>query len=123
LATNQVEASLLHTAPLFDGTFDQAQTHRLRPMVWSPMGNLFQRDDAAAARVLAALEAISPNYGHPGHDVLLLAWLLRHPALPLPVLGTARKERLIAATQALDTHLTDADWFTLLAAATGQEVA
>lgn len=123
LATNQVEASLLHTAPLLDGTFDQAQEHRLRPMVWSPLGNLFQRDDAAATRVLATLEAISPHYGHPGHDVLLLAWLLRHPARPLPVLGTARTERLRAATHALDVAMTDADWFALLAAATGREVA
>lgn len=123
LVTNQVEASLLHTHPLQDGTFDQAQSLRLRPMAWSPLGNVFGRTDEAAMRVRTTLDAISDTYDAPGADVLLLAWLLRHPAGVLPVIGTARPARLAAATRALDIHLSDADWFALLEAAEGREVA
>ncbi len=38
LVTNQIEMSVLHTAPLTDGTLDHAQQHCYAPMIWSPLG-------------------------------------------------------------------------------------
>jgi predicted oxidoreductase len=45
LATNQVEFSPLHTAPMFDETFDGLQDLGVAPMIWSPLagGRLFTR--------------------------------------------------------------------------------
>lgn len=123
LVTNQVQASLLHTEPLYDGTFEQALLHRMRPMAWSPLGGLFSRHDEAAQRVADALDDIGEKYGSPGSDVMLLAWLLHHPAGILPVLGTARQSRLSAAIQATQIKMDDQDWFMLLEAARGHEVA
>lgn len=123
LVTNQVEASLLHTAPFFDGTFDQCLQLGIHPMAWSPLGGFFNRDDETASRVADQLDEIGHKYGNPGADVILLAWLLHHPAEILPVLGTARPSRMTAAAQALEISLTDLDWFELLEAARGHEVA
>ncbi|WP_367391355.1 aldo/keto reductase family oxidoreductase [Lewinella sp. LCG006] len=123
LVTNQVEASLLHTAPFFDGTFDQCLQLGMHPMAWSPLGGFFNRDDETASRVADQLDEIGHKYRNPGADVILLAWLLHHPAEILPVLGTARPSRMTAAAQALEISLTDLDWFELLEAARGHEVA
>ncbi|MEL7422505.1 MAG: aldo/keto reductase [Bacteroidota bacterium] len=123
LVTNQVQASLLHDEPFFDGTFDQALQYQMCPMAWSPLGGLFSRDDDAARRVADALDDVGEKYGSPGSDVLLLAWLLHHPAGIIPVLGTARQSRLSAAVKAVDIQFDDQDWFTLLEAARGHEVA
>lgn len=123
LVTNQVEASLLHTAPLYDGTLDQCLTHAIKPMAWSPLGGLFSRDDETATRVTNKLDEIGEYYGTPGNDIILLAWLLHHPSSILPVLGTARQERISAAVKALDIQLDDQHWFELLEAATGKAVA
>ena len=38
LVTNQIELSLFQMGALFDGTLDQCQRHRIRPMAWSPLG-------------------------------------------------------------------------------------
>jgi predicted oxidoreductase len=38
LATNQVQFSPFCLDPVFDGTFDQCQEHRIHPMAWSPTG-------------------------------------------------------------------------------------
>lgn len=37
LVTNQVEFSLLHMDPIYDGTADQCQRLRVLPMAWSPL--------------------------------------------------------------------------------------
>ena len=61
LATNQVELSPLYLEPLHDGTLDQAQHLRLRPMIWSPLGGgrLFSGEDDRAVRVRAAMQPIA----------------------------------------------------------------
>jgi predicted oxidoreductase len=38
LQTNQVELSLLHTAPFINGQIAHAQQHRMPVMAWSPLG-------------------------------------------------------------------------------------
>lgn len=125
IVTNQVEASLLRLDPLYDGTFDQCQRLGMRPMVWSPIGGgtYFGEGNAAVARLRPVVQELNEQYGNPGEEVILLAWLLRHPAGPIPVVGTTKSERLIRTTKALDLTLDRQDWFRLLEAARGQKVA
>jgi len=65
LATNQIELSALHTHALLDGTLDQAQRLRRRPMVWSPLagGRLFSDSGEQAARTRTALQAVADAHG------------------------------------------------------------
>jgi predicted oxidoreductase len=124
LLTNQVECSLLHMDALDDGTFDQAQRLRCRPMVWSPLagGRLFGEDSPAAHRVRWVLGEISARLGCTP-TTLALAWLLRHPAQPWPVIGSRRLEAADEALAATRLELSRQDWYRLWSAAAGRDVA
>ncbi|ASZ11988.1 aldo/keto reductase [Chitinophaga pendula] len=124
LVTNQVEASLLRREPFLDGTFDQCITHRIQPMVWSPLGSgrIFTApDDPQVLRIHAAAQPLCEQY-QVSLDQLLLAWLLKHPSRLIPVLGTAQPARIQAAAAALSITLTREEWFTLWVAAAGEDI-
>jgi predicted oxidoreductase len=127
LATNQVEASLLHLPPFTDGTLDRCQQYQIKPMAWSPLGGgtIFSREpDKRASRILRMAQTIiERREQNIGIDQLLLAWLMRHPSGILPVVGTARIERLKAAADAIHIMMSQEEWFELLEASTGEEVA
>ncbi len=125
LITNQVEASILHTEPFFDGTFDQCLKHNIRPMIWSPLagGKIFGENlDGQAKEVQEVAQKLANKYDC-GLDQILLAWLLQHPAKLHPVVGTAKVSRLKKAVEAMEIQMTNQEWFELLEAARGHEVA
>lgn len=124
LATNQVELSPLHLAPLHDGTLDQCQDLGLRPMLWSPLagGRLFTRDDDAARRVRGVLDTVAAEQGV-ALTTLVFAWLRRHPSQPLPITGTRRPQGLREAVASLDLQLDAQQWFRIWTAAAGHEPA
>ncbi|WP_412524158.1 aldo/keto reductase [Burkholderia sp. S-53] len=123
LATNQVECSLLHLAPLDDGTFDQAQHWRCPPMLWSPLagGRLLTETSPIATRVRATAARIGDALGVPATTVLF-AWLLALPCRPLPIVGSSRIAALREAVEATRIPLEREHWFELLGAARGVEV-
>ena len=57
-----------------------------------------------------------------GVDQVALAWLLRHPARVLPVLGSGRVERIHAAAMAEALRLDRQQWFAIWEASAGREV-
>ena len=122
LVTNQVEASLLHLDPLFDGTFDQCQQLRVRPMLWSPLAGGRVLDAAANPELHAALQQVAAELGS-RPAVVALAWLLQHPCKPLPIIGSRRLASLDDAAAACRLPLGRQHWFALLQAARGHEVA
>ncbi len=126
VAVNQIECSLLHLDPFGDGTLDQCQQHNIIPMAWSPMGagNLFNTtdDDERNKRIIAVANMLAENYATKA-DVILLSWLMTHPANILPVLGTSKTERIRAAVSATQLKLEREEWFMLWRASTGKEVA
>lgn len=124
LVTNQIEVSLLQTKAIYDGTLDQCERLKLRPMAWSPTagGRLFDAADAAAARVRAAVVALSSKYGGAGVDQLSLAWLLALPSQPVVVIGTNQINRIASAASAAMIQLDRQDWYGLWTAAAGQPV-
>jgi predicted oxidoreductase len=54
---------------------------------------------------------------------LSLAWLLRHPADIFPVIGTTQPERVVESAKAVNIALERQDWFEMLKAATGHDIA
>lgn len=120
LVTNQIELSLLHHSPLIDGSVDFMYERGIKPMIWSPLGGgrLF---DGSHSMFSKAFEKLNSKY-NTTTDVLALAWLLRHPAGLVPVIGTNKIERIKAAATAIDINLELQDWFVLYEAALGQEV-
>lgn len=125
LVTNQVECHPLHPDCFYDGTFDQLLAAGIRPMIWSPLGgaNYFKGESTTILRLRDAVKTVAEKHGGVGEDVILLAWLLKHPVGAIPVVGTSKKQRLGATRQALNLDLDPQDWFAILEAAVGHEVA
>lgn len=123
LVTNQVECSLLHLAPLHDGTFDQMQRLRLSPMIWSPLagGRLFNGEGEPERRVRAALESVAREHGC-GAATVAHAWLLRLPCRPHPIVGSRRIEAMREAVEALSLRLDPPTWHALWSAGAGRPV-
>ncbi len=124
LVTNQLEFSVMHMNPLTDGSFDQCQQLRIKPMIWGPLaaGHLFRSESEQAARLRTKLQEIAHAHNGAGVDQIALAWTLMHPVKVLPVLGTGKLERVRAAVDALDIQLTRQEWFGLWEASTGHDV-
>jgi predicted oxidoreductase len=124
LTTNQVQANLLHRDPFLDGTFDQSILKECRPMAWSPLGGskMFAKEPTEAVQRIRRVAAGLQEKYEVTLDQLLVAWLLKHPAGIIPVLGTTKAARLEAAVAALDIDLRREEWFMLWEAAAGHEV-
>lgn len=123
LCTNQLEFSLTHTDPMFDGTFDQLQQERVAPMIWSPLagGSLFKDDitDEATLRLRKALEQVREAEGLPDLASTALAWVMRHPVKPVAVVGTGNLDRLKALSKAAGHVMDRQNWYRLWEAARG----
>lgn len=124
LITNQVEISLLHRNAFEDGTLDQCQKLGLIPSAWSPLGggSLFKKsNDKIINAIQKKLKSLADKYNIKP-DQILYAWLRKHPAGIIPVLGTSKIERIKAAKQALEITLSHEEWYMLWEAALGREI-
>ncbi len=124
LATNQVEFSPLLVAPMWDETFDGLQDLGVAPMIWSPLGGgrLFSSDDAASQRVREAIQKVADELQRPFASVVF-AWIMQLPSRPLPLTGSGRIAAVAEAVQACQFSLSRPQWFEILRAARGHEVA
>ncbi|BFM10271.1 aldo/keto reductase [Simiduia litorea] len=122
LVTNQMEISVLHHASFHDGSLHQAQQLKRAPMAWSALagGRLFSGDDSQAKNVRDALEQIASDIGAQGIDQIALAWLLKHPANIMPIVGSQSLARIQAASDSLNIPLSRAQWYTIWEAAGGE---
>ncbi len=118
---NQIQCSMTHLSPFFDGSLDYMTTHGILPMAWSPIGNVFKDKGEAAHRIHVVLSALCDIY-RATKDQIVLAWLMSHPAGIVPVIGTTQKERLALASKASMIKLSEVHWFELLVASQGHKV-
>ncbi len=117
LVTNQIEVSLTHVDSLFNGDLDTLMEFNASPMAWSPLGGgkPMAVDERALFNKAAKYNA--------AYSQLLLAWLLKHPAVIFPILGTTKPERIIEGAKSVDLVLDRQDWFDMLRWTTGKDVA
>lgn len=123
LATHQIELSVLRMEPLHDGSLDQCVDLGLRPMVWSPLsgGRIFTAQDERAQRVRAELQALAQELGV-SPTTVAIAWVLRHPSQPIPILGSRRIEVARDAMAARSLRLQPSQWYRLWTASAGRSV-
>jgi predicted oxidoreductase len=129
LIVHQVEISLAKMDAFTDGTLDQCLIEQITPMAWSPLASgmigagatrrLSHQAAYPVDRFAATLESVGRKRGVAATTVAL-AWLLKHPAKIMPVVGSTRPERIGEAAKAADIDLTREEWYELLLAARGE---
>jgi len=122
LATNQVEISPVHQPLLLDGTLDQLQQLRIRPMAWSCLGGGRLFNDAAFQPLRLELTDIANELNAQSIEQVVYAWVMRLPSQPLPIIGSGKIERVRAAIEAEALTLTRQQWFRIRKAALGYDV-
>jgi predicted oxidoreductase len=118
---NQVEYSLTRPQVMYDGTLDQAIEKGIRVMSWSPLGSIFKEETEQSHRILPVLHDLSKKYDT-SPDVILLAWIQKHPAAVSPVIGTTNPDRIKKANLSFKVDLEVEDWFKLLEVSQGRKV-
>ncbi|EKO3991944.1 aldo/keto reductase family oxidoreductase [Vibrio fluvialis] len=124
LVTNQVEINPLNFDVAHDGTLDQMQMLRTRPMAWSCLGGgaIFNGESEQAQRVRAVLEELREELGAESIDQVIYAWVRALPSKPLPIIGSGKIERVQAAVDALDLTLSREQWYRVWVASKGHGV-
>ncbi len=121
ISVNQVEFSLTHHTAMHNGSLDHMQFKNIQPMSWSPLGNVFKEDTEQTRRIHKQLGSLLDKY-NATEDQLLLAWIMKHPAGIIPVVGTTNFKRLKNAIAATKIELELEDWFLILVAGQGHKV-
>lgn len=128
LIVHQMEISLLNLTAFENGSIDQCLMQNLTPLAWSPLGGGFLADGPVdvlpsqagydARAVITVLDEIAAAR-ESTRSLIALAWLLKHPAKIIPIIGSTNPERIKAAAAATKIDLTREEWYRLLAAAKG----
>jgi predicted oxidoreductase len=141
LVANQLQMSLLHhgfaevgisfnqAAPGYpdgwEGVLEYCRLKGVGLQAWSPLdrgaltGGDVSRLTESGRKAAELVQALAQERGVPA-EAVALAWLLKHPARIVPVLGTTRPDRLAACARALEVDLIREEWYTLFTAARGR---
>ncbi len=122
LITNQIEVSVNEISSFNNGTLDQLMINKLRPTAWSVLGNYFTIRSEKNERIRKVIKTLGEKY-NAAENQILIAFIRRHPSGIIPVIGTSRAESILELSQSLQICLDVEDWFRILEAATGTEVA
>jgi predicted oxidoreductase len=120
LVTNQIELSLMTHQGFTNGDIAFHQERGLRPMAWSPLGGGRLLAESPAA-LRARMDALAMEQGT-DWSAIAVAWLLRHPAGILPVMGTNSLARIARLAEAASVDMDRQTWFELYTLALGHEV-
>ena len=117
IVTNQVEFSPRHLQPIINGTFDLAIRIGHVPMIWSPVGGgaLLTGADERTTRIRDRLAEIARRTGRSGPAEVAIAFVARHPARGIPIIGSGKRERIEEAIRAVSEPLDRQDWYEVIA--------
>ena len=122
VSANQIEFSLTANDAMYTGSLDDGILNDRLMMSWSPLGSVFNKSTEQVGRIRKTMQQLCGKYGAT-EGQLLLAWVLMHPANIHPVVGTTTLLRLTNAVGAQQINLELTDWYILLEASKGHEVA
>lgn len=118
---NQIQFSVTHHTATTDGSLDYMMQNKIQPMAWNPLGDIFRTDTEKVLRIKQVLILLQEKY-NTTIDVLLLAWILKHPAQIIPVVGTTQPDRIKRLAQLDTIQLELEDWFMLYSTSLGSKV-
>jgi len=118
---NQIECSLTHLEPFYDGTLEYMQTKKIKPMAWKPLGDYYTKNNDQNNRIIEKVKKFTKKYNC-SETQILLSWLIKHPSNIIPVVGTTKKDRLKESIDSISTDFELVDWFEILEASAGKRV-
>jgi predicted oxidoreductase len=124
LLTNQVEISPYCLEHFENGNMDFFLKENIRPMAWSPLagGKLLDEHDEKGSRILKALGEVASDLNVAAVDTVIYAWLLKHPASIIPVVGSGRIDRIKHAIEAMEVRMSLEQWYKIFIAVKGSEL-
>jgi predicted oxidoreductase len=119
LLSNQIEFSLLNPQALNNGDLSFHYREQTPVMAWSPLGggDLLNKN----GQLLDCLNTIAKRYKVDVASVAI-AWVLKHPAKILPILGTNNLDRISKISESVAINMDRKTWFELYTASIGHEV-
>ena len=121
ISFNQVQFSATHHEAMLDGSLDYIQVHNIKPMAWNPLGTVFRENTDQTFRLRQLLAKLVEKY-RIGSDIILLAWIMQHPAGISPVAGTVNSGRIQQLMKAKSLVLDKQDWFAIWTESMGNRV-
>lgn len=124
LVTNQVEISPLCLEHFNNENMDFCLEKRILPMAWSPLagGKLFSPKTEQELCLYNCLKEIATEIDTISIDKIIYAWLLKHPAMIIPIVGSGKIKHIQNAVESLNIQLTLEQWFKIYTASTGKNV-
>jgi len=125
LITNQVEINPINFDVLEDGTTDQLQRLRIRPMAWSCLagGGIFSSDSEQARRLRGTLIELQMELGANSIEQVIFAWVLKHPANAVALIGSGKIDRVKEVVGSLELRMNTEQWYRIWTASKGHGVA
>lgn len=119
IVSTQPEFSALALAPMRDGTLDHCMATGMVPLGWSPLaGGRLATGQGLSADLLDVLDRLAEREGV-DRSQIALAFVLAHPAAPIPIIGTQDPGRIVASNRALRVHLDRSDVYAIVQASEG----
>ncbi|GAC1549376.1 MAG: aldo/keto reductase [Herpetosiphon sp.] len=120
---NQTAGTMVHFS---EGLLEYCQTEKIQVQAWGPLaqGRFSGRsvvDEPESVRKTAELVKQMASAKETTAEAIVLGWLMRHPAMIQPVVGTTNAERIVACRDAERQAevMTRDEWYTLYVSARG----
>ena len=105
---NQLQFSVTHHQDLSNGTFEYLQKNLIQPMAWNPLGSFYKIEQNIEVKNKFILFCNERNLNP---NLVLLAWIKKHPAAIIPVLGTTNIFNINSLHQLAGIKLSTEEWF------------
>ena len=117
LSTTQPELSPLCLTTIENGTLNIAMTHNQAVLAWSPLGGgrIANPTNEREIAVATALDAVAHAYSV-SRTAAAYAWIMAHPAHPIPIVGSQHAPRIAEAADAYKVRWTRESWYKVLVA-------
>lgn len=124
LVTNQLEISPYCIEHFDNHNIDFLQKEQIYPMAWSPLagGRIFNPKDERGLMLLNTITEIGDELDIAEPEVVIYAWLLKHPANIMPVVGSGQLSRIKLALDSLDVEMSLEQWYRIFIAGKGEEL-
>jgi predicted oxidoreductase len=124
LAALQPEFSAATIAPITDGVLDLAMELNLAVLAWSPLGGgglAGAGSDDRTRATIAILDRLAARENAP-RSAIAYAWIMAHPARPIPIVGSQTPDRIAESRAALSVTISREEWYEILTAARGERL-